>query len=99
MEALKAEGVPCGVGAHGRPIYQEGPFVDTTLFDQLGCARAGSLYDREIDYRVVCCPNAEKVYKDEVCSFPHAMFLGELDEIDLILAALRKIRENRDELK
>ncbi|MCZ6680012.1 MAG: DegT/DnrJ/EryC1/StrS family aminotransferase [Candidatus Poribacteria bacterium] len=99
LEALKAEGVPCGVGAHGQPIYREGPFADMAFFDQLGCARKGSLYDREIDYGKVYCPEAERVYAEEVCSFPHAMFLGERDDMDAILAAFRKLRENTDELK
>ena len=39
MEALSAEGVSCGVGAHGEPIYNEGPFGNPELFDQLGLPR------------------------------------------------------------
>ncbi len=99
LEALRAEGISCGDGAHGQPIYREGPFADLTFFDQLGSARKGSLYDGEIGYSQLHCPNAERVYAEEVCSFSHAMFLGELDDMDLILEAFKKIRENTDELK
>ena len=98
LEGLQTEGVPCGVGAHGQPIYREGPFADMEFFDQLGSARKGSLYEGEIDYSRVYCPNAERVYAEEVCSFPHAMFLGGVDDMELILEAFRKLRENTDEL-
>lgn len=99
LEGLQAEGVPCGVGAHGQPIYREGPFADMEFFDQLGSARKGSLYEGEIDYSKMYCPNAERVCAEEVCSFSHAMFLGGVDDMELILEAFRKLRENTDELK
>ena len=99
LEGLGAEGVPCGVGAHGQPIYREGPFADMAFFDQLGSARQGSLYEGEIDYSKVYCPNAERVYAEEVCSFSHAMFLGDIDDMEHILEAFRKLRENTNELK
>ena len=98
LEGLQAEGISCGVGAHGQPIYREGPFADMAFFDQLGSARQGSLYEGEIDYSKVYCPNAEKVYEEEVCSFSHAMFLGDIDDMERILEAFHKLRENTDEL-
>ena len=97
LEALGAEGVPCGVGAHGQPIYHEGPFSNPEWFDQLGLPRE-HLGDRAIDYSKVHCPEAERVYHEEVCSFGHAMFLGDTDEMQLILDAFQKIRTNVDEL-
>ena len=97
MEALGAEGVPCGVGAHGQPIYNEGPFANADWFDQLGLPRE-YLGDRAIDYSTVHCPQAEHVYHNEVCSFGHAMFLGDTDDMQLILDAFQKIRSNVDEL-
>ena len=98
LEGLEAEGVPCGVGAHGQPIYREGPFADMVLFDQLGCARKGSLYEGEIDYSKVYCSNAERVYAEEVCSFSHALFLGGVDDMERILEAFHKLRQNTDKL-
>lgn len=97
LEALGAEGVPCGVGAHGQPIYNEGPFGSPELFDQLGLPRE-YLGDRAIDYSKVHCPEAEQVYQEEVCSFGHAMFLGDTDDMQLILDAFQKIRTHVDEL-
>ena len=97
LEALGAEGVPCGVGAHGQPIYNEGPFGDPALFDKLGLPRE-YLGDQAIDYSKVHCPQAERVYQEEVCSFGHAMFLGDTDDMQLILDAFQKIRTHVDEL-
>lgn len=97
LEALGAEGVPCGVGAHGQPIYNEGPFSNPEWFDQLGLPRE-HLGDRAIDYSKVHCPEAERVYQEEVCSFGHAMFLGDTDDMQLILDAFQKIRTHVDEL-
>ena len=68
------------------------------FFDQLGSARQGSLYEGEIDYSKVYCPNAERVYAEEVCSFSHAMFLGGVDDMDHILEAFQKLRGNTAEL-
>ena len=97
LEALGAEGVPCGVGAHGQPIYNEGPFSNPKWFDQLGLPRE-YLGDQAIDYSEVHCPQAERVYQEEVCSFGHAMFLGGTDDMQLILDAFQKVRTHVDEL-
>ena len=98
LEALRAEGVPCGVGAHGEPIYNEGPFGNPELFDQLGLPRT-YLGKQAIDYSTLNCPNAEHVYREEVCSFTHAMFLGDTDDMQCILDAFQKIRTHVDELQ
>lgn len=97
LEALGAEGVPCGVGAHGIPIYHEGPFASPEMFDQLGLPRK-YLGDKAIDYTDVHCPQADYVYNNEVCSFGHAMFLGDTDDMQLILDAFQKIRDNTNAL-
>ena len=97
LEALGAEGVPCGVGAHGQPIYNEGPFGSPEQFDLFGLPRE-HLGDRAIDYSKVHCPEAERVYHEEVCSFGHSMFLGDTDDMQLILDAFQKIRAHVDEL-
>ena len=97
LEALQAEGVPAGVGAHGQPIYTEGPFGDAALFDRLGLPRT-YLGDQAMDYSTVHCPEAERVYKEEVCSFGHAMFLGNTEDMQRILDACQKIQTHVDEL-
>ena len=97
IEALKAEGVPIGVGAHGEPIYRN-PLFQNMSFGRTGCSVRCPLYGKEVDYRKTFCPEAERIYKEEALSLPHAVFLGEREEMDLILDAMRKIRENTDEV-
>ncbi len=89
LEALRAEGVPAGVGAHGAPIYQN-PVFQHTDFSWLG---------RPVDFTKVHCPEAERVHAHAALSLTHRLFLGEQEDMDLILAAIRKIRANTDELK
>ena len=61
------------------------------LFDQLGLPRK-YLGDQAIDYSTLNCPQAERVYSKEVCSFGHSMFLGDTDDMQQILDAFQKIR-------
>lgn len=98
IEALRAEGVPIGIGAHGEPIYHN-PLFQKMNFGRTGCPIKCPLYGREIDYSKVYCPEAERIYKEEALSMPHAVFLGEKEDMDLILEAIRKVRDNVDELR
>ena len=50
------------------------------------------------DLSTVNCPVAERVYADEVMSLGKD-FLMSREQVDLILAAVRKIKDNLDELK
>jgi len=92
IEALKAEGVPCGVGAHGQPIYRN------PLFERTDWSKC-PFHREDLDYRKVYCPEAERIYQHEACSFPHKIFLGDFDDMNLIIEAIKKIRAHTDELK
>jgi dTDP-4-amino-4,6-dideoxygalactose transaminase len=48
--------------------------------------------------RVCDCPEAQRIIDTEALSLAHSLFLGDRAEMDLILAAMRKIRENVGEL-
>jgi len=98
IEALKAEGVPVGIGAHGEPIYRN-PLFQNMNFGRTGCPIRCPLYKGEMDYRKVRCSEAERIYREEALSIPHAAFLGDREDMDLILDAIRKVRENTDELR
>lgn len=92
LEALRAEGVPCSVGAHGEPIYHHPVFKNTT-WDKCPFHRP------DLNYGKVYCTEAERIYRHEACSFPHRLFLGDESDMGLVLEAIRKIRDNTDELK
>ncbi len=96
LEAVNAEGVPIGVGAHGPPIYQEHLFQSMTGGSSRPLKCPG--YDQDIDYTQVHCPNAERIHEREALSIAHTHFLGGREDMDLILDAIRKVRANADEL-
>lgn len=98
IKALNAEGVPCGVGAHGEPIYHN-PLFQRMDFGRTGCPIKCPFYGREIDYGKVYCREAERIYRYEAVSFPHRIFLGDIDDMNLILEAIEKIRSNIEELR
>ena len=98
LEAMRAEGAPMGVGAHGQPIYQN-PLFQSMNFGRTGCPIKCPLYGKSVDYTKVHCPEAERIYETEALSISHAVFLGEREDMDLILEAIRKVRANTDELK
>lgn len=98
LKALQAEGVPCSVGAHGEPIYRN-PLFRRMNFGRTGfpikCSCCGKW---RVDYRGTYCPEAERIFATEACSFPHAMFLGPEDDMRLVYDAMEKLLENKEEL-
>jgi len=94
LRAVSAEGAPLGVGAHGRPIYQNALFQAMTG-DSTWPIKCPSC---EIDYTEVHCPEAERIYQTEALNIAQPHFLGDREDMDLILEAIRKVRANTDEL-
>lgn len=97
LEAMRAEGAPIGIGAHGEPIYYNPLFRRMTGGQPWPIRCPG--YEGTIDYARVECPNAERIYRTEALSIAHAHLLGDREDMDLILAAIRKVREHADELR
>jgi len=97
LEAVSAEGAPIGVGAHGKPIYRN-PLFESMNFGRTGCPIRCPLYGKPVDFGEVFCPQAEHVFANVALSIPHACFLGDQEDMDLILEAIRKVRANTDEL-
>lgn len=50
---------------------------------------------KEVDYATVHCPQAERIYRDEAVVLSHRLFLGPQSDMDCILDAIRKIRDQR----
>lgn len=85
IKAARAEGLPVGPGAHGGCIYKNPVF-------QTGDGGMPA-------YTSVVCPVAERISANQALSLPHRTFLGTTEDMDLILAALRKLSDNVDELR
>jgi len=87
-EALNAEGIGCGK-AHNAPLYKNPAFHDI---------KRSLLHGNPMDYTKVRCPESERIYETEVIAFGKN-FLMDRGQVDLVLAAIHKLRENIDELK
>ncbi len=92
VEAMAAEGLGIGSG-HLHPI-QKNPLFTERNFGPV-CWPAG--VDAP-DYSKVETPVADRVLEEEGCSLGHSMFIGEPGDMDLILSAMSKVRENVGEL-
>ena len=96
LEALQAEGIPAGK-AHNQPLYKNPVFVEMR-FGRTGCPVRCPLYGKTIDYAEFHCPVAERVYEKEIVALGKD-FLLERDQVDLVLEAIRKIKDNLDDLQ
>ena len=95
MESLNAEGIDTHT-AHNQPLYKNKVFVEM-YFGRTGCPVRCPIYGKEINYSKVHCPQAERIYAEEVVSLGKD-FLIYRENVDLIIAAIRKIKENLSEL-
>jgi dTDP-4-amino-4,6-dideoxygalactose transaminase len=95
IQALHAEGIHAGT-AHNQPLYQNPVFAEM-YFGRTGHPIRCPLYGKSIDYTKVRCPVAENAYKNEIVALGKD-FLMERESVDLVLAAIRKIKDNVDEL-
>ena len=96
VEALEAEGIYCGT-AHNQPLYKN-PLFEDMAFGKTGCPILCSHASRKVDYSKVSCPESERVYDTEVVAMGKD-FLMSRDNVDTVLAAIRKIKANLDELR
>lgn len=97
-EALIAEGVdglgPRYVNLHMLPMYQQ-----KIAYGSQGFPWTSDICHRDVDYRHGICPVAEELQEKSYLGF--AMCLNDLDDrdVDLIVAAFRKVWTSMDELR
>ncbi len=87
MAALEAEGIPCGT-AHSSPLYRNPAFRDI---------KKSLLHRSQIDYSTMRCPEAERIYANEVVALTKDLLLQK-EDVDKVLEGIVKLRENLDEL-
>jgi dTDP-4-amino-4,6-dideoxygalactose transaminase len=91
-EALGAEGLSTGSG-HLAPIQNNPLFTERNW----GPACFG---DNEApDYASMETPECRRIHEQEGVSLTHRLFLGGTEDMDLMLEAIAKVRENVDELR
>ena len=82
LEALTAEGIPCSRGYH--PLYKQ-DFFKTPIQRPDGS---------QVDYSKLYLPVVEKVCNEEAVWLKQSMLLGSQEDMDDIVNAVRKIKEN-----
>jgi len=91
-KALQAEGIPASVG-YSKPLYKEA-YLEYFRECPLSCP----YYGKVIDYSSVKLPVTERACHHEGMWLPQYVLLGSKNDMDDIVAAFEKIKENIDEL-
>jgi len=92
IEALKAEGIPCSPG-YGIPLHRM-PFLETVRRCPLSCP----YYGEAPDYKAISLPVTEKACLEEGVWLGQSMLLGTKEDMDDIVHAILKVKENVAEL-
>ncbi len=90
LKALEAEGIP-NFGGYPLPLYRQRLFLDRQFGPYAGC--------QGVDYAKTRCPNCETICYEQGGWFEHRMLLGTRADMDDIIAAFRKVYDNRDKLR
>jgi len=88
VKAMRAEGVPCGVG--NDPVYRSSLFPRDSRAYRTACELAGIKPERD----GFNCPVAERIFEHEMAALPHECLLGGDADVDDIIAAANKVAEN-----
>ncbi|MFM8394279.1 MAG: DegT/DnrJ/EryC1/StrS family aminotransferase, partial [Acidobacteriota bacterium] len=93
LQALKAEGIPCGGGYS--PLYRE-PFLENNLnsraYKYIYTAKQLDDYRQRLN-----CPENDRLCAEAVW-FTQTMFLGGREDMDQIATAISKIQKQSGEL-
>jgi len=96
LKTMQAEGIPVS-GGYGRTLYQHPLFTHPESGLNKGYPLAARFSGREIDYHQVRYPEAERLCREETAWIPHRALLGTKEDMDDIVAAILKIKQQADE--
>jgi len=92
VRAVRAEGVPCGVG--NDPVYRSALFPADSAPYRTACEMAGAPNPPPPD-----CPVAERIFEHAMAAIPHEVLLGDERDIDDVIDAARKVADHATELR
>lgn len=92
IEALEKEGIPCASGY--LPLYQYRVFRDFP--EKIPAYK--QLYEGRVRFGEGICPECERISDEEAVWTFQEMYLGTKSDMEDIAAAVRKIKENADQL-
>jgi dTDP-4-amino-4,6-dideoxygalactose transaminase len=88
VKAMRAEGVPCGVG--NDPVYRSSLFPRDSRAYRTACELAGIKPGSE----EINCPVAERLFERGIAALAHECLLGGEADVDDIIAAAYKVADN-----
>jgi dTDP-4-amino-4,6-dideoxygalactose transaminase len=91
IEALKAEGIPASPG-YSLPLYKQ------PVFEKKAFGPRGRSVDIPVDYREFSLPATERACYDEAVWLTQNVLLADREDMDDIVRAVEKVRENWQEL-
>ena len=91
ITAMKAEGIPTSPG-YSIPLYKQ------PVFENKAFGPRGKTVDLPVDYKSFHCPETEKACYEESIWFTQNTLLGTQEDMDDIIEAIQKIKENSTEL-
>lgn len=91
IEAMQQEGIPTSTG-YSLPLYKQPVFLNKAFGPR------GKTVDLPVDYASFDCPETEKACSEEAIWFTQNMLLGTRDDMDDIITAIKKVKENADEM-
>ncbi len=92
LDALRAEGVPCGVG-YGVPLYKNTAFEPANLDPVLHLSRKNLPA-----YHKLHLPASEKFCAEEQITFSHPLLMAPRSELRKVVNAFAKLKERVDEI-
>lgn len=97
IRALEAEGIPAFSG-YTFPLYKNPMFLNKEFIN--GSFPLGTQYHADIDYAAFAekCPVSERACMSEAVWLPQNVFLGTLEDMDDIVASVRKVLDCKHEL-
>ena len=90
VKAVKAEGVPIGIGTSAEN-YLEEVFQRQVGYADTGCPFKCPWYKGGVDYSKVNCPNARKIGQEAFVLLVHPTI--ELADLDDVIMAIKKVGE------
>jgi perosamine synthetase len=97
VDALRAEGVPCGAGylnVHLLPMFQR-----KQAYGKNGFPWSAEFYKGNVSYAKGICPVAEMLHENRFIGLGWCLFEGTDEEVDLIGDAFVKVWDHLDELR
>jgi dTDP-4-amino-4,6-dideoxygalactose transaminase len=91
IDAMRKEGIPTSAG-YSLPLYKQ------PVFQKCSFGPNGKSIPWPVDYGSTLCPETERACYEEAIWFTQNVLLGTMEDMNDIISAIKKIRDNAQEL-